>query len=110
MEMTDDQIKTTFGVEETKQMFEYRERIKAQVTLEEYEHSMTGYKTQIQALLDMVPGSGPLDAATVIVDQLNTDPSLNEEQLEMLKAIYVIAAFEMQEFNSAYNHRLSRSN
>lgn len=96
--MTDDQLISNFGASDTRAMLSFRERIKAQVTPEEYEQAMTGYKTQIQALLDMVPGSIPLLAATVIVDQLNKDTSLGDIEREMLKAFIVIAAFEMQEF------------
>ena len=96
--MNDNQLKTLLGVDETFQMLEFRETVKSQMSPEEYEQNMQVYKATIQVILDQVPAMSPLDAGEFIVDQLDSDLSLNDDQREIWKALVVIAAFEMQEF------------
>jgi hypothetical protein len=96
--MSDDQIRSTLGVEETMQMLQFRESIKSQMSPELYEQNMAVHKASIQKVLDAVPGSTPMQAAEVILDLLDKDASLQEDEREMWKAVAVVAAFEMTEF------------
>ena len=96
--MTDDQIKTSIGVEETMQMLQFREQLKGQMTPELYEQNMTTHKATVRVVMDNVPGLSPIEVATRIVDLLDNDRQLDDDQREMWKALVVVAAFEMQEF------------
>ena len=96
--MTDDQIKTFLGVEETMQMLQVREQVKASMTPELWQQNMTQHKASIQQVIDQAPGLSPILAADVIFNLLEADQSIDDDQREMWKALVLIAAFEMQEF------------
>lgn len=96
--MTDDQLKSIVGVEETMQMLQFREQIKSQMTPELWEQNMTVHKNSIRTVMKQAPGCSPVAAGEVVIDMLDADKSLDDDQREIWKALVVIAAFEMQEF------------
>ena len=96
--MNDQKLKATYGVEETRQMLEFRETYKSRMTPEEWEQNMQVHKHHLQWVINLVPGTDPIDAAEAIVSTLDADAALEDGQREIWKAMVVIAAFEMQEF------------
>ena len=96
--MTDDQIKVYLGVDETMQMLQVREMVKANMTPELYELNMSEHKASIRAVIAHAPRLSPIEAAEVIFNMMEADTSVDEDQREMWKALVLIAAFEMQEF------------
>ncbi|MBD2700110.1 hypothetical protein IC229_05655 [Spirosoma sp. BT702] len=97
--MTDEQLKSILGVEETMQMLQFRESIKSQMTPELWEQNMNTHKTSINMLRGHRPHLSPVEAATEIVLALDADKKLDPDEREMWKALVVVAAFEMQEFD-----------
>jgi hypothetical protein len=96
--MTDDQIQSAFGVEESMHMLQFREQLKSQMTPELYEQNMNVHKASIRMMMGMNPGIQPIDAADKIVASMDADTKMDDDQREMWKALVVVAAFEMQEF------------
>ncbi len=96
--MTDDQIKQHFGVEETRQMLEFREQVKSQMTPDLWEQNMAIHKKSLQTAIDALKLKSPFEAADIITYRLDRDPAIDEDQREVWKALVLIAAFEMQEF------------
>ena len=91
-------LKSAYGVEETRQMLEFREAHKSRMSPEEWEQNMQIHTQHLQWVMNVVPGTKPGDAATAIVSTLDADVDLDGNQREIWKAMVVIAAFEMQEF------------
>lgn len=96
--MTDDQMKTFLGVDDTRQMLRVREMVKASMTPELYEQNMNTHKASLQQVMDQAPTLSPIEAAEIVFDLLEADTSVDDDEREMWKAQVLIAAFEMQEF------------
>ena len=88
-------------------MLDFRQQLRDKIGQQEYETQLEPYKANILRQHQDFPLLDVIDVADKIVDALDAKPGVDDDLKELAKALYVLAAVELQ--GEDFIHELQKS-